>query len=374
MTDTKIISFYLPQFHCIPENDKFWGKGFTDWIGVKKSLPIYEGHNQPRVPLNDNYYDLSQKENIAWQVKLAREYGIYGFGVYHYWFNNEQNLLTKPAEIMRDNDDIDINYCFVWDNGNWIRSWSGLKVKGNFWGATNVKQDKNASPILVEYILGGEKDWENHYRYVASHFKSSKYIKINGRPVFCIYNSTSNIYNMCRYWDKLAKADGFEGMYFLFNCKNKDIPSDFCSYVYEPSYSSILSKESYFSKIKKHLRWLLPHKNMKPIYFDYNTVWHDVIDFAESNKDKSLFYCAFVDYDDTPRRGNAAKIYKGATPALFEKYFSQLMKICREKDKEYLFLSAWNEWGEGMYLEPDVTNGYTYLEAVKKALNSAVND
>ena len=112
----KIIALYLPQFHQIPENDKFWGEGFTDWVTVKNAKPLFPGHNQPRKPLHDNYYDLSKKESIKWQADLANEYGIYGFGIYHYWFNNEQNLLSKPSEIIRDNDDININYCFVWDN------------------------------------------------------------------------------------------------------------------------------------------------------------------------------------------------------------------------------------------------------------------
>ena len=141
----QIIALYLPQYHRIPENDKFWGDGFTDWVTVKNAKSLFDGHQQPRVPLNDNYYDLSLKENVAWQAQLAKEYGIDGFGVYHYWFNNEQNLLTKPAEIIRDNDDIDINYFFVWDNGNWIRSWSN--VAGNDWAPIAEKKDQGRRSV-----------------------------------------------------------------------------------------------------------------------------------------------------------------------------------------------------------------------------------
>ena len=174
MEKTKIIAMYLPQYHSIPENDEFWGKGFTDWVTVKKAKPLFKGHEQPKVPLDNNYYDLSLKENVKWQAKLAKEYGIYGFGVYHYWFNNEKNLLTKPAEIIRDNDDIPINYFLAWDNANWKRSWSN--VEGNAW-APVADVDNKGPQILIEYILGEEKDWENHFNYLKLHFDSSKYIK-----------------------------------------------------------------------------------------------------------------------------------------------------------------------------------------------------
>ena len=113
--NTKIFAMYLPQFHCIPENDEFWGKDFTDWVTVKNAVPLFEGHQQPRVPYNGNYYDSSLVESVEWQSKVASDYGVYGFGVYHYWFNNEKNLLTRPAEIMRDSTRINTKYFFIWD-------------------------------------------------------------------------------------------------------------------------------------------------------------------------------------------------------------------------------------------------------------------
>ena len=128
---TKLIAWYLPQYHCIPENNVFWGEGFTDWVTVKKARPLFKGHQQPKTPLNNNYYDLSIKENVTWQAKLAKDYGIYGFGIYHYWFNNEKNLLTKPLEIIYNNKEIDIHYFMAWDNANWKRSWSA--IEGNSW-------------------------------------------------------------------------------------------------------------------------------------------------------------------------------------------------------------------------------------------------
>ncbi|MBQ4406563.1 MAG: glycoside hydrolase family 99-like domain-containing protein [Bacteroidales bacterium] len=363
----KIIALYLPQFHRIPENDKFWGEGFTDWVTVKNAKPLFKGHNQPRVPLNDNYYDLSQKENVAWQAKLAKEYGIYGFGIYHYWFNNEQNLLTKPAEIIRDNDDIDINYCFVWDNSSWKRSWSN--VPGNDWAPiaeTNIEH--NGPKILIEYILGGTKEWEKHYTYVASHFKKDKYIKKDGKPVFCIFNPSQAIFEMCKYWDELAIKDGFKGMNFIFKGGKNEIPTNYERYNYEPHISGLWN-DSFFNKVVNRLRKIF-HKGMQISFYNYDKIWKVILSNANCCTDKSLFYGAFVDYDDTPRRGALkGKIVKGSTPQKFEKYFYNLVTLCKQQQKEFLFLSAWNEWGEGMSLEPDSIRKYAYLEAIKNILD-----
>lgn len=164
--------------------------------------------------MNKNYYDLSQKENVAWQCKLAKENGVYGFGIYHYWFNNDKNLLTKPAELIRDNKDIDMNYFFAWDNLSWRRTWSNLA--GNSWAPTQEGNKKTGPATLIEYILGEKADWKNHYNYVRTHFKEERYIKIDNKPVFIIFYNNEKIAEMCEYWDQLAKADDFAGMYFIF--------------------------------------------------------------------------------------------------------------------------------------------------------------
>lgn len=371
MDKTKIIALYLPQFHRIPENDKFWGEGFTDWVTVKKAKPLFEGHQQPRVPLNDNYYDLSQKENVGWQARLAKENGIYGFGIYHYWFNNEQNLLTKPAEIIRDNDDIDINYCFVWDNGNWIRSWSSFDVKGNDWAPTmECNVERKGPEILINYVLGTETDWEQHYRYVFTHFKKRKYIKIDNKPVFGIINPSPEILQMCKFWNSLAIKDGFEGITFIFRNKGNEIPLGYFSYNYEP-HTAGLEKNGLVQKIEKRVRRFL-HQEEHVTVFDFDVLWHNLLKNAEKSNDKSVYFGAFVGYDDTPRRGKIrGKIVKYNTPEKFQKYLLKLLDISREKNKDFVFLSAWNEWGEGMYLEPDKTNGFAYLEAIKICMDKS---
>lgn len=367
MGNTKIIAMYLPQFHCILENDEFWGKGFTDWVTVKKAKPLYNGHCQPKIPFNENYYDLSIKENVAWQAKLAKEYGIYGFGIYHYWFNNEKNLLTKPAEIILDNKEININYFFVWDNGNWIRSWSN--VCGNAWSPvadSNVKEHKGSS-ILIPYILGCESDWKNHYEALRSHFSDKRYIKKNNKPVFVIFQYSAEIIEMCSYWDYLAKNDGYNGMYFIFRYnKNVGLNKNYWVFNYEPIYHG-WTDHSIFERIKTKLHKIfIRHSGLRVL--DYDAIWNNILKDAKASNG-NIYHGAFVSYDDTPRRGCKGTLVKGSTPEKFRCYLSMLVKISNLQNKDFIFLTAWNEWGEGAYLEPDEMTKDEYLKALLKAIN-----
>lgn len=361
---------YLPQFHQIPENDEFWGKGFTDWVTVRKAVPLFQGHQQPRVPLNNNYYDLSKPENVEWQAKLAHDHGIYGFGVYHYWFNNDKNILTRPAEILRDSKNGYVKYFLTWDNTNWKRSWSN--VDGNDWAplADNPKEKKGGVKILIPYILGHELDWENHYNYCRTHFHSNNYEKVDNKPVFAITGYSNAIGEMCLYWDKLAKKDGFDGMYFVIQyMPYHRIPSDAATYRYEPSFSGwnnltfaqrvarkLLKKAHLYNKTQK-----------KYTIFDYDVIWKQIIKNAYKYKAVNYLPGAFVDYDDSPRRGlKNSLIVLGATPEKFKSYFKRLFDISKAQGKPYILLTAWNEWGEGAYLEPDNRYGLRYLNAISE--------
>lgn len=365
----KIIAMYLPQFHRIPENDEFWGEGFTDWVTVKKAKPLFEGHQQPRVPLNNNYYDLSQKESVAWQAKIAKEYGIYGFGIYHYWFNTEKNILTKPAEIIRDNEDIDINYFFAWDNISWKRSWSNVKEKGNAWAPAMEGVEKNIKgpDILIPFLLGNKHDWQIHFVYLLPFFKDKRYIKIGNKPIFCIFHYEKDMEQMFIYWDELARENGFDGIFWIFRyLEVSHIPLDKVVFKYEPLYSGWTS-HSLCDRVVNKIKRTFNSVNDVDKY-NYDRIWDAILKNAENMADRNYVHGAFVSYDDTPRRGMRGKIVEGATPQKFKKYLSKLIEILKVQNKEYLFLTAWNEWGEGACLEPDTDNQYKYLEAVKAAL------
>lgn len=371
-SDVKIIANYLPQYHRIPENDRFWGEGYTDWEAVKKARPVYPGQIEPRVPLNNNYYDLSDPAVVRWQAQLAREYGIWGFGIYHYWFSSEQNLLTKPAQNILDNPDIDINYLFIWDNSSWIRTWSN--VKGNDWTPlyddtqklTNEPDPNFSNGVLAELIYGDESDWQEHFNFLLPYFKDSRYIKIDGKPLFCFMHAAEEkelLWNMMSYWNQLAIDQGFEGIIPIAKSRWPIKRFEY-EFHYQPVTVNNLRDLFYFGLSNK-INNRFPHLRK----WDYDKAWKNILRYARKNKDQNTFYSGFVGFDDTPRRGEVAKIITGQSPEKFSKYLSQLLQYSADQNKEYVFLTAWNEWGEGAYLEPDEENGYTYLEAVRFALS-----
>ena len=364
MNKTKVFAMYLPQYHETEENNKFWGQGFTDWVSVKKATPLFEGHIQPKVPENENYYDLSVKENIKWQAELAKEYGIDGFGVYHYWFNSEEQTLTKPAEIILANKDINIPFFFAWDNASWKRTWS--KIKGNDWSplVDEKKPEQQKGPeILIEYKVGNEKDWQIHFEYLLPYFCDQRYEKHNGKPVFLIYNYSDEIQRMAEFWNQCAINVGFEGIEIVYSFNPlHGIPKTATKFRYEPLYSGW---GRFFDRLARLLNRNKIQKNV--LKYSYDRVWKQIIRSAKSCHDKNMYYGAFVNYDDTPRRGNKGKIILDSTPDKFHNYLQELLDVCNRQGKEYIFLTAWNEWGEGAYLEPDTLNGLDYLKAFEKA-------
>lgn len=363
----KIIANYLPQYHRIPENDMWWGEGFTDWIAVRKANPLFNDHRQPRVPMNEKYYDLSEVENIRWQAKLAKEHGIFGFGMYHYWFSSELQLLQTPSEILLDNKDIDINFMFIWDNSTWKRTWSKLS-SGNEWApsfdeeSSQGSQENQGNGILAELKYGDENEWKLHFDYLLKFFQDERYIKIDNKPIFSFYQTRNNfplLKEMVAYWDELARENGFAGIM----CMSKDI-------LY-PVKLETRMKYSPFQMttpllfLKYKIKSKINQKKGKVAIWDYDEVWKDILLEARLAA-KDSYLCGFVDYDDSPRRGNKARIVVGSSPKKFEKYMAKLMRISKKQNKEYVFLMAWNEWGEGSYLEPDSEFKYEYLEAIKR--------
>ncbi|MCR4807842.1 MAG: glycoside hydrolase family 99-like domain-containing protein [Lachnospiraceae bacterium] len=365
---TKAIAMYLPQYHRIPENDKWWGEGYTDWVAVKSSEPLYKGHIQPRVPLNDNYYDLSDADSIRWQAALAGKYGIYGFAIYHYWFSSEQVLLKKPAEIIRDNEDIDINYFFVWDNNSWTRTWSRIKHNANSW-APKIDNGINdgSESLLAKLEYGDEAEWEKHFDYLLPFFKDSRYIKIDNKPVFSFfnYNDKNTMKKMFDHWNGLAKESGFAGMYFLGRLNPYDHMEGFDGlFTYEPMFSAWQNK-NIINRVINKVKDILNIDN-GPVFYDYDKVWGSILGNAEKCNDTYVMFGGFVDYDDSPRRGMNSRIVKGASPEKFGKYLKRLIEISDEKNNPFVFITAWNEWGESAYLEPDNMQGFDNLEVLSK--------
>lgn len=370
--EMKVIPVYLPQFHTIPENDEWWGKGFTEWVNVKGAKPFFPGHNQPRVPLNDNYYDLSDIETLRWQCKIAREHGIYGFAMYHYWFNGHK-LLEKPMEMLRDHPEIDINYMISWANHDWNDSWKAT--------SGNVR-------TLIAHDFDDENDWVDHFYYMLTFFKDSRYIKEEGMPLLIIYvpQLIGKLNKMLDIWTKMAKENGFPGIKYMYQsaaaCVDHTWDRSRFSYgiQFHPGYVQLMTGKSldrlWYSFAVKYGRKIKSILGIKKSVFhgkksvatrDYDDEWNKILSLYPENE--TMLPSAIVDWDNTPRRNETGWCYKNQTAEKFKKYFYALLKKAKEDyNTDKIFVFAWNEWAEGGYLEPDTTNGYAYLDAIKNAL------
>jgi len=369
MKKTKIIAMYLPQYHETEDNNKWWGKGFTDWTSVKSSEALFSGHRQPREPLNDNYYDLSDVNSIKWQVDLAQRYGIYGFGIYHYWFSSEKQTLTKPVEILLNHKEINMPFFLAWDNNSWVRTWSRYKHNTNAWSpkVDEGLETNNSEGILARLDYGCQKDWKIHFDYLNRFFSDSRYIKINNKPLFIIWNYTDKtiLKEMCKYWRELALKAGYDGLFLMNRFNPYDSLDGFDALItYEPMFSAWQNK-NIINRVIKKLKEQFGSKQTITVY-NYDKVWKSILKNARKKAKKNIFYGAFVSYDDSPRRGMRGKVVLGEDPKKFEMYLRELMCLCSRQEKEFVFLTAWNEWGEGAYLEPDKDNQYAFLEAIKK--------
>lgn len=351
--DIQFIAFHLPQYHTFPENDEWWGKGFTEWVNVKNAKAMFAGHNQPRVPLNDNYYNMLSIDTLSEQARLSKEYGIDGFCYYHYWFNGKK-LMEKPVELLLNNKEIEQRFCFCWANEPWTRSWDG----------------KNGC-VLIEQNYGGEKEWEEHYQYLLPFFLDDRYIKVDNKPLLVIYraNTIEKYEQMILYLKKRAKESGLSGLYVIeernyYQSKKESEVSDAMIY-FEPM-NTLQNGRSFLEKVAQRLKSdFLNKKNKNAIrYYDYDKVWKRLLkEFQKSGAE--VLPGAFVDWDNTPRRKNEGMVFVNGNPEKFGKYFGQLMDIAVSKNRKFAFINAWNEWAEGTYLEPDEKYGFGYLEKIK---------
>lgn len=369
----KYIAFYLPQFHELPENNKIWGKGFTEWTNVRNAKPLFEGHHQPVVPLNQNYYDLTDSSVMKWQIDLARKYGIYGFCFYHYWYNGHI-IMNKPIEMMLNDKSLNFPFCICWANHEWSNAWKTSKKK----------------EVYFSQDYTDKEEWRCHYEYLLPYLKDARYIRINGKPLLVIYDAeVPEMKEMLKCWNHWAIQDGInEGITYAYENVMPDISPDFDDSAfdfdieYQPQYYRVLSvqKEQYNSFQDKAKRFIEKKLKLKiPEYFkelfrkdeltrySYDDAWNWILSMQPVSS-KSI-PGAFVNVDTTPRRQERGVISMGMTPEKLEKYLIQLVKKAKnEYKRDLIFVYAWNEWAEGAYMEPDERWKHGVLEAFKNSL------
>ncbi len=351
------IAFYLPQYHPVPENDAWWGAGFTEWTNVAKARSLFKGHYQPHVPSDLGYYDLRLPEIRAAQAELAKAYGINGFCYYHYWFNSRR-ILERPFEEVLSSKSPDFPFCLCWANENWTRVWDG-----------------GSDHILLQQHYGKEDDLL-HIRYLLPVFSDKRYIRIKGKPVFLIYRSESfpDIRQTIDMWRNEAVKSGVGDLY-LMRVENFTIEEDIGKLGFDAavrfSPHAEYGNRQRFSLLNRYLKG-------RNFFLDGNAIlsYEHYVEYYCSQKqdDYKRYRCAMINFDNSPRRTKGATIYMGSTPNL---YYYFLKSIIRETmsdprlDENVVFINAWNEWGEGNHLEPDVKWGRGYLESTKKALQDA---
>lgn len=345
----KILTYYLPQFYITPENEKYWGKGFTDWVNVRSARPLFYGHQQPIKPLNDDYYDLSSYHTLQTHSDLSIKYGIDGFGYWHYWFGNGFKTLEKVQEFHLKHRSIKQNYFFAWANSDWTKSWRG---------------DDKTVIFKQEY---SEKSAFEHFKYLKCFFEDDRYIRINKRPIFQVLNpDVDGVEKYIRILENQAKLTFGLGVHWLFPA-DKDI-SRLGNLVYSrvgfPP-GDITTKILKF-KIQRFLqKRKIIHKPIIISKSDYLKAFHKEI--IKTGKKSNYYPCLLAGWDNTPRYRNKGFLIDSDITTLLEEQFNVLNTTLKNKNINLLFVKAWNEWAEGNILEPYKANHHKYnpLEIIK---------
>lgn len=375
MNKARVIAFYLPQYHPIPENDLWWGKGFTEWTNVAKAKPQFRGHVQPKIPADLGFYDLRLPEVRKAQADMARECGVEGFCYWHYWFGNGKRLLERPFNEVLASGEPDFPFCLGWANHSW----------------SNKTWQKNATfqkdTMFMEQTYGDDEDYINHFNTVLPALKDHRYITVDGKPLFLIFSPLDfpDLNHFVKLWQKLAKENGLKGIHFVGKISgvgrfDKGVFHDYSADIQE-RYNLVLAEGmdavnsvnlrlaeikaigQYRKMLDRLMNKLIPSSKVEK--YDYAKVMQNL--FTKEDRLENVYPTILPRWDKTPRLGKQAYVYTNSTPELFAKSVREAVGLIQNKDPEHriLFLQAWNEWGEGNYMEPDLEFGHGYLDALR---------
>jgi hypothetical protein len=360
--NTHLIAFYLPQFHPIPENDAWWGRGFTEWTNVAKAKPLFPGHYQPHIPADLGFYDLRVPETRIAQAEMARSHGIEGFCYWHYWFAGKR-LLERPFNEVLKSGEPNFPFCLAWANHSWTRTWQGAPDR-----------------ILMEQTYPGLRDYEAHFYAVLGAFADPRYMTIDCKPVFVLFHPRDlpepRQFTDC--WQTLALRAGLKGIYFLgigwpswnpnengFDAAIFDNP-EVMHVRLGSSYKTPIAK-SYRVSLRKLARFLGVTRNIPITYLYENAIQHGLPPLETRFEQ---YPCVIPGWDNTPRSGAKGVVLHHSTPEAFQLHLRKAIEqvASKEPEKRLVFLKSWNEWAEGNYLEPDLKFGTAYLEAIKQEI------
>jgi lipopolysaccharide biosynthesis protein len=350
----RLIALYLPQYHPIPENDEWWGRGFTEWTNTANAKPFFKGHYQPHVPADLGFYDLRLPEARAAQAEMAREYGIEAFCYFHYWFAGHR-LLERPFNEVLCSGEPDFPFCLAWANQTWTGIWHGAPNR-----------------TLIEQTYPGMEDYRRHFETLLPAFCDRRYLKVDGKPLFVVYYPIElpDSPRVMEFWRELATKAGLPG---LFLVAQHHPLSDWDPKLngYDAVVTTILTprnkKESWNSLIPrikgKYNQW-----RGRPLVHRYE----EIIDSLLVDRIPGIenFPCVIPNWDNTPRSGRNGLVLHGSTPELFRHHLRQALDLMRNvpRDHRIVFVKSWNEWAEGNHLEPDLKFGLRYLEVLREEL------
>ena len=350
----RVIAFYLPQYHPIPENDEWWGKGFTEWTNVGKAKPLFPGHYQPRVPADLGYYDLRMPEVREAQAEMAQEAGVEGFCYWHYWFAGKR-LLERPFNEVLESGKPDFPFCLCWANHSWFaKTWN------------KDVPDK----LLIEQTYPGKEDYEHHFHTLLPAFKDKRYIKVNNKPIFGIFSPLDfpNAEEFISLWNKLAIQNGFDGIYFAavsFKFKNNSI-------FFKQGFNAVIFDLMFKRQSLMRYLNLLVHKLFPiPSIVDYRDYSKTLL--SEMPVTEKVLPCIIPNFDHTPRSSWRCSLMTNSTPENWSKLLKGLFNKIKTKSggDNIVFIKSWNEWAEGNYMEPDLKYGKEYIKALRQVIDEA---
>jgi hypothetical protein len=358
---TRLLAFYLPQFHPIPENDVWWGKGFTEWTNVLKAKPLFPGHYQPRIPADLGFYDLRVSETRAAQAEMALEHGIQGFCYWHYWFAGKRLLESLFQEVLESREP-NFPFCLAWANESWSGVWHGAPGR-----------------VLQEQTYPGVDDYKAHFYTLLGAFSDDRYITVNGKPMFIVYrpNSLPDAIFFTDYWRELAHISGLKGLYFVGVTANEAwVPAEHGFDAVTISNHAKIIKVLPKNPLRKFYRKLLRRQKVSAFYkmvlkrpthiYPYSEANQYFI--VENRKDSGYHPCVVPNWDNTPRMGLNGLVLHDSTPELFRLQVRKAVKLVapRPANERIIFVKSWNEWAEGNHLEPDQRFGRQYLQVIRE--------
>lgn len=351
----RVFAFYLPQFHPIPENDDWWGRGFTEWTNTAKAKPLFKGHYQPHVPADLGFYDLRLPEARTAQADMARKYGVEGFCYYHYWFAGHR-LLERPFNEVLISGAPDFPFCLCWANQTWTGIWHGAPNR-----------------VLIEQTYPGMEDHHRHFATLLPAFCDKRYLKVDGMPLFVVYNPMDlpDSPRVLELWRSLAAKAGLPGLFLVAESRSPEW--DPKPFGYDAAVMIRLP-----SKRHEWVPWNHPIRKIKgkvhqwrgmPRVHQYEQVIDSLV--AEPMPGIENFPSVIPNWDNTPRSGGNGLVFQGSTPELFRRHLRRALERVRHAptERRIVFIKSWNEWAEGNHLEPDLRFGLRYLDVLNEELH-----